>query len=284
MNDTAKQRRAQGKQLGRSIARLLQALNDEHWAHMVGPVLAWDLQELPAVPERIFRKLLGHLRYDDRTAAAVRRVFVSLGLPALRRLMDFLAAGDGAAPADIARAIGAFGPAAAEAVPFLRPLLAGPPRVRVEAAMALWEITGRTEELAPIVAEGLERCPERAAAYLHDMGPEAAATVPKLLTLLQSSDTWHRPEAAYALGGIGIGAVEAIPALSEAARDRNEIVRSWATAALAKFHTLANVADLLLAEFSQQSMRTTEGGEYRHSSAPRQERPGYRDDLRFPVE
>jgi HEAT repeat protein len=66
------------------------------------------------------------------------------------------------------------------------------------------------------------------------MGPEARAAVPTLLELLNDESAQNRKLAAWTLGYIGQGAVEAIPALRVALRDSNEGVRLMAREALEK--------------------------------------------------
>jgi HEAT repeat protein len=66
------------------------------------------------------------------------------------------------------------------------------------------------------------------------MGPEAKAAVPTLLELLHEESAPNRKLAAWTLGYIGQGAVEAIPALRVALRDSNEGVRTMAREALDK--------------------------------------------------
>jgi HEAT repeat protein len=66
------------------------------------------------------------------------------------------------------------------------------------------------------------------------MGPEARAAVPTLIELLQAENIQNRKLAAWTLGYIGQGAVEAIPALLVAVRDGNEGVKQMAREALEK--------------------------------------------------
>jgi HEAT repeat protein len=66
------------------------------------------------------------------------------------------------------------------------------------------------------------------------MGPEAREAVPTLLELLQDESIQNRRLAAWTLGNIGQGAVEAIPALLVAVRNSNEGVKQMAREALEK--------------------------------------------------
>jgi HEAT repeat protein len=62
----------------------------------------------------------------------------------------------------------------------------------------------------------------------------AREAVPTLLELLQDESIQNRRLAAWTLGNIGQGAVEAIPALLVAVRDSNEGVKQMAREALEK--------------------------------------------------
>jgi HEAT repeat protein len=77
------------------------------------------------------------------------------------------------------------------------------------------------------------------------MGAEARVAVPTLLELLHEECAQNRKLAAWTLGYIGRGAVEAIPALLVAVRDSDEGVRTMAREALEKINpsgTSARVA------------------------------------------
>lgn len=100
------------------------------------------------------------------------------------------------------RALGAFGPAAGDAVPELRAMLRRP-GTAVEAAEALWAVAGDREAVLPVLIEGLQadRVHDRraAAAALGALGPHAAVAAPRLRGLLAHDEPWLRVDAAIAL-------------------------------------------------------------------------------------
>ena len=74
------------------------------------------------------------------------------------------------------------------------------------------------------------------------MGPEAREAVPTLLELLQDESVQNRKLAAWTLGSIGQGAVEAVPALLVALRDSDEGVRTMVREALEKISPFSTPA------------------------------------------
>jgi HEAT repeat protein len=120
----------------------------------------------------------------------------------------------------VLRALTAFGPAAAEAVPDLRRLLLkaarcdggpsgsgmpGSPSCAFAArtAAALWAVEGDAASVLPVLRNALEvtdsGARRSAAAALGSMGPAATAAVPGLGNLLWAADPWTRVDAAVAL-------------------------------------------------------------------------------------
>jgi HEAT repeat protein len=67
-----------------------------------------------------------------------------------------------------------------------------------------------------------------------DIGPGAAEAVPALIALLRNQDVGSRNNAAIALRGIGPEAKSALPALREALSDPNGDVRRFASLAIEK--------------------------------------------------
>jgi HEAT repeat protein len=67
-----------------------------------------------------------------------------------------------------------------------------------------------------------------------DIGPGAAEAVPALIALLRNQDVGSRNSAAIALRGIGPAAKSALPALREALSDPNQDVRRFAALAIEK--------------------------------------------------
>ncbi|MDJ1644400.1 PBS lyase [Streptomyces pakalii] len=102
------------------------------------------------------------------------------------------------------RALGAFGPAAREAVPELRALVRRPGTASAtEAAEALWAVSGDADAVLPVLIEGLQSDQvhdRRAAAVaLGALGPRAAVAAPRLRGLLAHEELWLRVDAAIAL-------------------------------------------------------------------------------------
>jgi HEAT repeat protein len=205
----------------------------------------WHLDHAPAVPA-----LVGRLRdeqagvraaaarslgaYGSRAAEAVVPLSLLLGdrarevkeeaaralgrigppsAPAMPELVQSL--GEPEAGPAAARALGAIG--SAGAVPALEAALeAGDPPLRLAAAAALWRMGVRREETRPILLDALgarDRSTGNAAEEeLEEMGP---AALPMLIEALRRPDAASRYHAARAVGWIGPGAREAVPALAE---------------------------------------------------------------------
>jgi HEAT repeat protein len=114
-----------------------------------------------------------------------------------------------------AEALGAIGPAAADAALALRRRIAEP-----AAAWALWR-TGAdpdrgAESLIRHIAE--HRVPHTAIALLADLGPHAAASVEVLREVARSDEDWMRVEAAHALWRITGDPAEPVTILTELAQ------------------------------------------------------------------
>ncbi len=142
-----------------------------------------------------------------------------------------------------AKALGALGPAARVAAPALLTLAKSDrPGDRLEAARALRQLGLETDAAVAILGELLAEpvCRWEAASTLGELGPAAAAAVPRLLTMLETEQS-HRPSrtpsmAALALGKMGSAAVPGlVPLLTNAASD----VRVNAAVALTGLGTAA---------------------------------------------
>lgn len=122
------------------------------------------------IPAALAAKAAGALWAIEGDADAV--------LPVLRTA---LAASDSAARRNAATAIGALGAAGAEAAPALRGLLrAAKPWTRVDAAIALWRVTGDPDSAWPVLRSAWEEMPYTrlpTAECLADLGSERAEQV-----------------------------------------------------------------------------------------------------------
>jgi hypothetical protein len=101
-------------------------------------------------------------------------------------------------------ALGAFGSVAAPALDAIRPLTAASDaRVRAAAVTALWAIGADLEETMPLLHDLLTRRAgfgvRAAADVLGQIGPPAAAALPRLRELLADDDRWDRVHCAAAI-------------------------------------------------------------------------------------
>ncbi|MFF5723932.1 PBS lyase [[Kitasatospora] papulosa] len=118
------------------------------------------------------------------------------------------------------RALGSFGPAAHCAVPELRRLVRRTGPGAIEAAEALWAVTGDADAVLPVLAEGLGADQARdcraAVSALGALGPRAGVVAPRLRALLAHEELWLRVEAAIALWEVSGRAAEVVPVLMSA--------------------------------------------------------------------
>jgi HEAT repeat protein len=89
-------------------------------------------------------------------------------------------------------------------------------------------------ELEAMLRGGDATAQAQGALGLSKLGPAAAPAVPALIDALKSPQTLVRQNAALALGEVGPGAKAAVPALAEALRDREWVVRRQAAVALGR--------------------------------------------------
>ncbi|GGP84768.1 HEAT repeat domain-containing protein [Streptomyces sindenensis] len=136
------------------------------------------------------------------------------------------------------RALGAFGPAAREAVPELRALIRRPGTASAtEAAEALWAVSGDADAVLPVLIEGLrsDQVHDRraAAVALGALGPRAAVAAPRLRGLLAHEEVWLRVDAAIALWEVSGRSRESVAALLTA-WEQNRHVRVRVAECLAR--------------------------------------------------
>src|SRR4029453_10207867 len=134
--------------------------------------------------------------------------------------------------------------------PALRKLLEDEsPRVRVNAAQAVWRATNQADGLVSVLTPALkgEEVSVRggAAVTLGMLGAAAADAVPALIERFTDSDGDVRVFAAEALGKVG---APAVPALTKALRSEEDPARQWAADALGEMHAAAKDAVPALVE------------------------------------
>ncbi len=234
----------------------------------------------PAVPALI-RAL------DDEQKSVQMRSALVLGAigpdagAAVPRLIGLLKEGDGSLVWAAAIALGNIGPAAKEAAPALVKLLndsdlhvrlsaakaltqvgekergiqalekllkAKDDDVRISAAHALFKLGRRREEAVSIIAEGLS--PDKgfnarfsAAVFLADLGPDAKAAIPALTRALGDGEQIVRGHAARALGEIGPAAAGAVSELEKLLEDESRWVREMTAEALKKIRAVRNIGE-----------------------------------------
>jgi HEAT repeat protein len=123
-----------------------------------------------------------------------------------------------------------------EAGPSLQAALNNPRfAARIEAAVALWKTTGKTEEpLAVLLHEvGRPHAPWDAASAFGEFGAYAAPAVPRLRQLLRDERAETRLFVAIALGKVGTAARAAVPDLKALLDDEDEDVQEAAAQAIA---------------------------------------------------
>ncbi|MER7538919.1 PBS lyase [Streptomyces sp. NPDC097704] len=213
-------------------------------AAMLAPLLTRRLAEVE-LDERLYDRAapLLHALAAVRGAQAVPEVLrVLRGAPANRR--------DWVREAAL-RTLAAFGPAAAEAVPDVRRLLAADSAaVATTAARALWAAEGDRGDVLPALegwlrpgASGAEWC--AAAQALGEIGPAAAAAAPALRPGLASRDLWVRVRSAAALWRVSGDASVALPVLL-AAWEENRHARVDIAECLAEMGPAASAAQLVV--------------------------------------
>ncbi|MFF7437323.1 PBS lyase [Streptomyces sp. NPDC008122] len=213
-------------------------------AAMLAPLLTRRLAEVE-LDERLYDRAapLLYALAAVRGAQAVPEVLrVLRGAPANRR--------DWVREAAL-RTLAAFGPAAAEAVPDARRLLAADSAaVATTAARALWAAEGDRGDVLPALegwlrpgASGAEWC--AAAQALGEIGPAAAAAAPALRPGLASRDLWVRVRSAAALWRVSGDASVALPVLL-AAWEENRHARVDIAECLAEMGPAASAAQLVV--------------------------------------
>ncbi|MFH8254831.1 HEAT repeat domain-containing protein [Streptomyces roseolus] len=165
-----------------------------------------------------------------------------------------------------ARTLGAFGPAAREAVPELRELLgSGSAAVSAAAARALWAVEGDAEAVVPVLvrwlrpgSSGSDRC--AAAQALGAIGPAAAGAARALRPGLTSRDLWERVRCAAALWRVSGETERTLPVLL-AAWEENRHARVEIVECFAEMGRAASAAQLpILTELTRRRRHNAREG------------------------
>ncbi|MEU2545203.1 HEAT repeat domain-containing protein [Streptomyces roseolus] len=165
-----------------------------------------------------------------------------------------------------ARTLGAFGPAAREAVPELRGLLgSGSAAVSAAAARALWAVEGDAEAVVPVLvrwlrpgSSGADRC--AAAQALGAIGPAAAGAARALRPGLTSRDLWERVRCAAALWRVSGETERTLPVLL-AAWEENRHARVEIVECFAEMGRAASAAQLpILTELTRRRRHNAREG------------------------
>ena len=161
---------------------------------------------------------------------------IRIGPPAVPALVAALDSGNETVRWRAARTLGRMGPHAEQAVGALEKALADRKRHHPLAiVLALWRITRDPSKALAEAGPALDD-PERrgmAAHVARALGPAARPLIPGLVRVALSDDHWSvRSPAIEALGEIGPGAVEAVPALVTVARGTGSVLRKAAAEAL----------------------------------------------------
>ncbi|WP_030688864.1 hypothetical protein [Streptomyces globisporus] len=207
----------------------------------------------------LLRRRLAEVEFDerlyDRAAPLLYALAAVRGAQALPEVLRMLRE----APANrrdwvreaALRTLAAFGPAAREAVPDMRRLLAADSAaVATAAARALWAAEGDRGDVLPALerwlrpgAPGADWC--AAAQVLGEIGPAAASAAPALRPGLVSRDLWVRVRGAAALWRVSGEASASLPVLL-AAWEENRHARVDIAECLAEMGPAASGAQLVV--------------------------------------
>ncbi|MFD1323267.1 hypothetical protein [Micromonospora sonneratiae] len=195
----------------RALPSLLMALDSDVDAWLAVPAAG----ALPQAADQLVPRLCDRLTSADLSKEwpsnprGILSALAKLGDPsALPTITEKLAAAAERQNWDVVKAaltaLRAFGPAAAPALAEIRSLVAVDDTwTRSEAVSTLWAVSGDRDEVLPLSLALLDTFALREAAeVLGQIGPPAAAALPRLRELLTDSYEWNRVHAAAAIWNI----------------------------------------------------------------------------------
>ncbi|MEU0036358.1 HEAT repeat domain-containing protein [Streptomyces sp. NPDC006333] len=215
-------------------------------AEPLGPLLRARLGEVPLdSPDAYDRAApllfaLGGLRHADALPEVLRLL---RGMPVELPGREWLVKA-------ATQTVGAFGPAARDALPALRELLDG--EFAVAAASALWSVEGDADAVLPVLRRELARGEHaRASAEaLGRLGPAAGAALPDLRRMAVSEDVWKQAAAAGALWDVA-GDPDPVLTALRSAWERNVYTRGALAVRLGRMGPAGTPAhDLLRTELA----------------------------------
>src|SRR5262249_60209470 len=142
----------------------------------------------PALPEMLESPERSQRAF---AAAALWQIDSATQPRVLPVLTEVLREPDYASGPAVLRALARIGPAAKETVPWVADAVKhSQPAIRVEAALALWRITGQTERTLPVLLDAFDErfyygSRQAGVQALGDMGPAAKVAVPRRGEALQ---------------------------------------------------------------------------------------------------
>ncbi len=210
-----------------AIPVLTEALvhGDDAQASQAVHALGWIGPPAASAAPYLVAKLVGFF------GNSVTRTLLQLGPAAIPPLVQALSDPEEERRTKAARALGCFGPQAAEAAPRLVELLRDPAsNVRIQAAIALARIGQSSEAALPILLQAFHEPGLRNLDLAEGLGRIGRPALPALLKLASRGSGEARLDAIRALGAMGPAAASAVPMLRQIVQPRpsfSQRLRLW---------------------------------------------------------